>query len=314
MLKRKRYLLTAVTILVLLIAFLVLRQSIVPKFKILPLSTSAAYDPGALVISEEDAERILNRLGLSTNDIVIKGKKVIYLVPLVCIGYYVNGTFYSKEEISEILSRYRINSTESYSNIGIYMVLKPNWNSLFIFIGTEDMATKPLRSNPPSIILEPENNVTYDNSRRVIYPSTVYGLSGAIARIAIYIENGEPKDLKSQRHELEEEIRDYLKDQMEEIKKYGNLSIFKWNGPRIPGKLIYINNWPVYFRPMHDVCDDHFTHRICFTMFSVASTTYRNVRVVIQCLTNDDDTLNQMNIILNKLMGEEIWRTETIYS
>ncbi len=281
-----------------LILLLILRPFIIPVYRVKPPTTGAAYDPGALIIDEERAEKILNKIGLSIDDIIVKKERIYYLIPLVKIGYYINNTFYKLGEVDPAYLK----------KIGLdnfYVVLTPDESRLIILMGTSNLKPFPLRSRPPVIIKEKNGTLIYNTSKRVIYPFSIDDLPNTLTFISIEIDKSmKIEDLEKQKHDLVERFRESIEEEKEMIRKYGNRSIFEYTGPRVPSKIIYINGWPVLFAPMHDVCDDRITHKICFTMSAVTATWYGNVHIVVQSLVSDDEAIEQMKSFLNKIMGE----------
>ncbi len=297
-LRRHRFRFYLVVMLVFMVLFLVYRAFFLYVYRIYPL-IGYSYVYGALLIDEEKANKILGRIGLSIDDIVIMGDTVYYLVPLHPIGYYYNGTLCS---FGSLCSEFIRGFHREYE---YRIVLVPNWSRLLILIGSDELELTRLITKPLPLIIDPTTNTTYDLHRRVIYPDNVFTISNTIAYIVIEVGSRRQTNTSIQRQAVENVIREYIEREYSWIVGNSSKSITDYIGPRIPGKLIYINDWPVYFRPIHDVCDDHIFLKKCFTMYSESFTRYGNVSIRIQSLSSDQDVIDQMKIFLNRIMGLE---------
>jgi len=272
----RKLLLLSLTIAVIAIVFTVIvRPLVIPVYRVSPPTTHASYDWGALVIDREWANRILDRIGLSIDDIVDGEGKVYYLLQLVPMGYIVNGTFYEYNDtivanyISKLdLSEYKV-------------VLKPLENRIIIVIGDDQLELKPLQGKPEVLVYDPWTGEYVDNMR-TYYPFEIYDVDGARTFIVIEImDNVSVSDLDSQRNELISRFQEDIRDNEEFIKKYGDKPFWEYWGPRESGEIIYVNDWPVLHIPLHDVCSDMGTYRICATMCSILATYYENIHIVI---------------------------------
>ncbi len=303
-----RNLVIYVLIIALTLPSLYITQLFKPTVYVKPFSTSAVPLYGGILLDNDDAEKILNeKYKLSLKDIIIPYNVIYVIAPLELVGLYFNNTFYPKikydpetwEEINELFNKaYR----EEPDNC--YMVVSPRYNELIIIGFREEVniVHDPYYESKPHLLLYLGDNKFEKNFKWVsVLPLTIMDLDPNVTTFYIDLR------LTNKTYDKNELISNFTLEIEEEeqlIEKHKDDPWILYEGPRVPGKIIYVDDWPVTITPRHEICNivgDNYIVDQCLMYPTHLGTGYNGIWIVIHTYLGDSYAVEQVEIFLERL-------------
>ncbi len=261
-----------------------------------------------LVLNKSMVDKILERIELTLNDIVLQYKYIYFIYPVTRI-YIDNRVYLGSNTTEEVYGEFNTGSSENTSRMDLGLTLYKPQNNTLIIIGTKHKLSSIYPANKcckPPIALYMNGRI-YRNFKVILpIPHSIMDISPSTASFIMIIKITSKKYV---REDLISTFRTSVEKSEKEVEEVKDKPWIEVEAPRKPAKIIYVKNWPILYTPKHYICmitnNDSFKGILgikpCIIYGAHSQTGIKNLWIEIQTYLDEDQLINQWRILVDKL-------------